>query len=139
MSINEEFLESVGRMKRLAQLQLRGCEFDIDAFKRLESTSRIRIEFQPKAFLGVGPQGGGRPGTGCQIAYIAPGSAAAREGIKVGDVIRSIDGDPVKTFQEVRLKIAQYGPGEKMPMKIERADKILELNVELGKNNALAR
>ena len=140
MSINEEFLESVGRMKRLAQFSLRGCEFDIDAFKRLESTSRIRIEFQPKAFLGVGPQGGGRPGSiGCQIAYIAPNSAAAREGIRVGDVIESINGEPVKTFQEVRLKIAQYGPGEKMPMKIKRADKILELNVELGKNSALDR
>jgi len=140
MSIDDEFLESVGRMKRLGQLTLRGCKFDIDAFKRLESTSRIRIDFQPQAFLGVGPQGAGGPGrVGCQIAYIAPGSAAAREGIQVGDVIRSIDGDPVKTFQEVRLKIAQYGPGEKMPMTIQRADKVLKLNVELGKNSALSR
>ena len=140
MSINEEFLESVSRMKRLAQLELRGCEFDIDAFKRLESTRRIRTTFQPKAFLGVGPQGVGRNGSaGCQIAYIAPNSAAAREGIQVGDVIRSIDGDPVKTFQEVRLKIAQYDPGEKMPMKIQRADKMIQLNVELGKNSAVSR
>ena len=140
MSINEEFLESVGRMKRLTEFDLRGCEFDVDAFKRLESTRRIRISFQPKAFLGVGPQGGGRPDTiGCQIAYIAPGSSAAREGIKVGDVIRAIDGDPVKTFQEVRLKIAQYDPGEKMPMTIQRAEETLELNVELGKNSSSGR
>ena len=137
MSINQEFLESVGRMKQLKQLELRGCEFDVDAFKRLESTRRIRVDFQPKAFLGVGPVGGGRPGAqGCQIAYIAPGSSAAREGIQVGDVIRSIDGDSVKTFHEVRLKIAQYDPGEKMSMKIQRADKMIELDVELGKNSA---
>jgi len=43
----------------------------------------------------------------------------------------------VKTFHEVRLKIAQYDPGEKMSVKIERADKMLELNVELGKNSAV--
>lgn len=138
MSIDKGFLESVGRMKNLSRLELRGCEFDVDAFKRLESKRPIPIDFQPKAFLGVGPAGGGRPGTqGCQIAYIAPGSAAAREGIQVGDVIRAIDGDPVKTFHEVRLKIAQYDPGEKMSVKIERADKMLELNVELGKNSAV--
>lgn len=137
MSVNQEFLESVGRIKRLTQLELRGCEFDVDALKRLESARRIRIDFQPKAFLGVGPRGGGRPDSiGCQIAYIAPGSSAARAGIMVSDVIRSIDGDPVKTFHEVRLKIAQYDPGEKMSMKIQRGDKIIELNVELGKNAA---
>ena len=140
MSVNAEFLESVGRMKRLSQLELRGCEFDVDAFERLESTRKFRIDFQPKAFLGVGPQGGGRPGSiGCQIAYIAPNSAAAREGIRVGDVIQSIDGDPVKTFHEVRLKIAQYDPGEKMSMTIQRDDKTVELDVALGKNSALDR
>ena len=140
MSINAEFLKSVGRMKRLTQFELRGCEFDVDAFKGLESTRRIRIEFQPKAFLGVGPQGGGRPDSiGCQIAYIAPGSSAAREGIRVGDVIRAIDGDPVKTFHEVRLKIAQFDPGEKMTMKIQRAEEMLELEVELGKNPSSVR
>ncbi len=140
MSIDKEFLESVGRMKRLAQLELRGCEFDIAAFRRLESTRRVRIDFQPKAFLGVGPQGGGRSDqVGCQIAYIAPGSAAASAGISVGDVIRAIDGDPVKTFHEVRLRIAQYDPGEKMAMKVQRGDKELEINVELGKNSASDR
>ncbi len=140
MEINEEFLQSVGRMKRLTQFELRGCKFDIDAFRRLESTRRIRIDFQPKAFLGVGPQGGGRPESiGCLIAYVAPGSSAAREGIKVGDVIRSIDGDPVKTFHEVRLRIAQYDPGEKMSMKIQRGEEMLKLEVELGKNPSSIR
>ena len=138
MSISEEFLESVGRMRQLSKLELRGCDFDVDAFKRLESITRLRIDFQPKAFLGVGPAGGvGANNVGCQIAYIAPRSAAAREGIQVGDVIREIDGDPVKTFHEVRLKIAQYDPGEKMPMKIQRADEILQLHIKLGKNSAV--
>jgi hypothetical protein len=140
MLIDDKFFESVGRMKRLTLLQLNGCKFDGEAFKQLESTGRVRIEFQPRAFLGVGPVAAGRPGSmGCQIAYIAPNSAAAGNGIQVGDVIRAIDGDEVRTFKEVRLKIAQYDPGEKMSMEIQRAGKTLELNIELGKNNPVDR
>ena len=88
----------------------------------------------------MGPQGGGGEDTdGCRIAYIAPNSAAAREGIQVGDVIRKINGEPVKTFHEVRLRIAQYDPGEKMGMTIQRGGKEIELKVELGKNATIDR
>ncbi len=137
MAVSKDFLTALGQMKRLAQLELRGCKFDIEAFQRLESTRRIRISFQPRAFLGVGPKNEvGRPDQlGCQIAFISPGSSAAREGIRVGDVIRAIDGDPVTTFHEVRLRIAQYDPGESMNIKLQRGKEMLELDVELGKNS----
>jgi len=146
VKVDADSIAALARLKRVRAIEMKNAEVSAAALAELEELpqisslklSRIRIEFQPKAFLGVGPQGGGRADRiGCQIAYIAPNSSAAREGIRVGDVIRSIDGDPVKTFQEVRLKIAQYDPGEKMPMTIQRADEMLELDVELGKNSSV--
>ena len=134
MTADADFLKSIGRMKSLTLLDMRGCKFDIPAFKEITS-SRRRTQFAPKAFLGVGPMTNVPQGrASCQIAFVSPNSAASEGGIQVGDTLLAIDGHPVETFEEVRMEIAQFDPGDPMKIKLRRNNRVVEIEVELGTN-----
>ena len=134
MTAGANLLESIGRMKSLTLLDMRGCKFDIPAFKEIAS-SRRRTQFAPKAFLGVGPMTNVPQGrASCQIAFVSPNSAASEGGIQVGDTLLAIDGHPVETFEEVRMEIAQFDPGDPMKIKLSRNNRVTEIEVELGTN-----
>ena len=135
MNVDQSLIDSASRMKRLRQFDLMACKFDVEAYERLLSNNQIRATFHPKAFLGVGPRGTGRDDLiGCQIALVSPNSSAEAAGIEVNDIIKSINGVPVNTFQEVRFKIAQHDPGEKMKIQVLRGNKTVNLEAKLGEN-----
>lgn len=48
------------------------------------------------------------------INEVMPDSAAAKAGIKVGDIIVSVNGRSIKSFQELRAKVATMGAGSKV-------------------------
>ncbi|MCG9728543.1 DegQ family serine endoprotease [Shewanella sp. Isolate13] len=48
------------------------------------------------------------------INEVMPDSAAAKAGIKVGDIIVSVNGRSIKSFQELRAKVATMGAGTKV-------------------------
>jgi hypothetical protein len=61
--------------------------------------------------LGVG--GDGRtPGDGVRLAHVIPGSAAERAGLRDGDVLVRVGGEPVNTFEELRNAIRARQPGD---------------------------
>ena len=134
MTVGANLLQSIGRMKSLTLLDMRSCKFDIPSYKKLAS-SRRRTQFAPRAFLGVGPLQNVAPDrAGCQIAFVSPNSAASEGGIQVGDILLSIDGNPVETFEEVRMQISQFNPGDAMKIGLSRNNKMTEIEVELGAN-----
>ena len=71
-------------------------------------------------------------GRGVLIAEVTKGSAAARAGLRAGDVITAIAGYPVSSAQEFHNYEGQFPVGEKLNLDIVRnqSEKLLKVEVE---------
>jgi serine protease Do len=70
-------------------------------------------------------------GAGLYVAGTIPNSGAGKAGIKKGDFIISINGEPVSTQPELQEKIARYQPGDHVTVVYSRGGKENTANVEL--------
>jgi putative serine protease PepD len=68
---------------------------------------------------------------GATVESITPGLPAADSDLKVGDVIRKVDGTPVTSSIDLVVAIRTHVPGEKVTLTIERKGKTLEVKVGL--------
>jgi regulator of sigma E protease len=73
----------------------------------------------------------GRPVTLPVVGEVMPDSAAAHAGLMVDDRIESIDGQPIKTFEDIQAVIVTH-PGVTLPMTVQRAGKTESLSVLTG-------
>lgn len=71
---------------------------------------------------------------GVVVANVIESSGASKAGVKEGDVIKSIDNQPIRTGTQLQERIAGKRPGEKVALLIERNGKTLSKSVTL-KNN----
>ncbi|RYD58224.1 MAG: PDZ domain-containing protein [Sphingobacteriales bacterium] len=76
-------------------------------------TGRVR-----KALLGVLAKRDSRDGA--TVERVAPGSAAEKIGLKEGDIIKAVDGKPIKSAEELIDAIAERNAGEKITIGYER-------------------
>jgi putative serine protease PepD len=60
----------------------------------------------------------GETGNGVYIGTVYPGGPAARAGLKVGDVIQSVDGKATATSDELGSVLATYKPGQTVSLKV---------------------
>ncbi len=80
--------------------------------------------YQP--FIGVrGARSDDRP----LIAALEPGGPAHRAGIQVGDVVLSVDGVGITTFEELRLSVEARMPGDVMVVVVQREERRLRLPI----------
>jgi serine protease Do len=63
---------------------------------------------------------------------VAPDSAAAQAGIKVGDVILKFDGTPVVDAGQLSARVGVAAPGDKASLEVWRDGKTLSLNATVG-------
>lgn len=70
---------------------------------------------------------------GAFVSEVMPKTAAAKAGLKAGDVIMSINGKTIHSFSELRAKVATLGVGRKITMGVIRDGKHKTLDVTLGK------
>ena len=119
----DNLLKVCSALRQLGYVTLEQCEFDL-AWVRDLKTRRpaLNIQAQPIAFLGIGQAGE----DSCLIARVINGSGAERAGVKVGDLMLSIDGQEVKRFEEVRLLIAQKRVDQKVKIVLARDGEPLE-------------
>ncbi len=68
---------------------------------------------------------------GAFVSEVLPGSAAAKAGIKAGDIIVSIEGKPITSFAELRVKIGTTAPGKAVKIGLLRNGKPLDVTVTL--------
>jgi len=54
----------------------------------------------------------------CRVRSLSPAGGAEKAGIKKGDVLLAIDGQPVKTLADVRLAIWNKNPGERVQVRV---------------------
>ena len=69
---------------------------------------------------------------GALVANIADGSAAAAAGLKSGDVITEVNGQPVVRSGELSSLIGMAAPGEKVKLKVWRDHAAREIDAKLG-------
>lgn len=68
---------------------------------------------------------------GATVEEITPGMPAADADLKVGDVIRKVDGKPVTGSIDLVVAIRTHVPGEKVTLTVERKGKTFEVQVGL--------
>ena len=67
------------------------------------------------------------------MAAVDPKSPAAGAGLKSGDVILRIDGEPIVQAGSLSARIAQSMPGDKIQLSVWRGQKQLDLAATLGR------
>jgi serine protease DegQ len=70
---------------------------------------------------------------GVLLSGVLEGGPAAKGGVKPGDVLITVNGNPTKDVRQLLNQIAQIAPGNDAKLKILRKDKELELTVQAGK------
>ncbi len=70
--------------------------------------------------------------SGAVVVTVAPGTPAETAGLERGDIITAIDGDTVRSMQELAGRITRYAPGDEVTLAVQRGGDQLELTVELG-------
>jgi len=72
---------------------------------------------------------------GAFVNEVLPGSAAAKAGIKAGDIITSIDDKPVRNFAELRVKIGTAAPGQEVKIGLLHEGKATTVSVKLDNSS----
>ena len=102
--------------------------------ERLERELTLVEKLQPYAFpfLGILPLRDAAEKDGVAIRYVYPDSAAAKAGLRPGDLIQAIAGDEVSDRAELLEKVAAVERGAKIELKIRRDGQELSPTLEPG-------
>ncbi|MEM6161706.1 serine endoprotease DegQ [Erwinia sp. P6884] len=107
MNLAHQLIE-FGEVKR-GQLGIKGTEMTADMAKAFS------VDIQRGAF----------------VNEVLPGSAAAKAGIKPGDIITRLDDKTVESFAALRVKIGTTPPGTQLKVELVRDGKPVNLTVAL--------
>lgn len=69
---------------------------------------------------------------GALVAQVVPGDPADKAGVKISDVIRTVDGQPIDDASALLSRIAGRRPGEKVRLGVWRGGHMVALSVVLG-------
>lgn len=94
----------------------------------------VGVETRPlihgnQAVLGVVPQ---PAQNGVLVSQVAIGSSADVAGVRVGDIVESIDGRPVDTVNSLTNRIRNYHPGDQVVLSLKRNGKQVAVDAVLG-------
>lgn len=118
------------RVRALRQVELFGTGARNDAVEEFRRRfPEAKIDVRQGGKLGVA----GNPGIGpCRISHVEPGSAADQAGLQENDVVLAIDGQAVRSFQELTDSIGRKGAGDAVELRLERNAQPLVRTVRLG-------
>ncbi|MFQ5656531.1 MAG: DegQ family serine endoprotease [Candidatus Methylomirabilales bacterium] len=77
-------------------------------------------------------QFGVKPKSGILIADVVEGGPASQAGMRTGDIVEAFGGRPITDVRQLQRRVAATAPGKKVPVKIKRQDKDLNLTVTIG-------
>jgi serine protease Do len=106
-----------------------GFAIPVDQAKRVIEQLRDGGEVV-RGWLGAGNQQGAK-GPGAAIGSVYDGTPAARAGLRPGDVIEALDGEPVATFEDLRARVGDRRPGEVVELLVRRDGATIELDATL--------
>jgi serine protease Do len=117
--------------------RVQGISFAIPADELRLVARRLRDgEKAERGYLGITVEDA-EP-AGARITSVSPASPAETAGLKVGDVIESIDGAPVNGFEDLATRIERLRPGTSVKLSVKRGDEQIALDVALGERKPTA-
>lgn len=75
---------------------------------------------------------------GAFVSEVMPKSAAAKAGIKAGDILVSLDGKPISSFAELRAKVGTTAPGTTVKVGLLREGKPMDVAVTLDNSESVS-
>jgi membrane-associated protease RseP (regulator of RpoE activity) len=75
---------------------------------------------------------------GVRVNSVRPDAPAATGGLQGGDLIKSIDGKPIKNLDDLDAVLNHAGPGQKVQFGVQRDNRQQQVTVTLGKRPAAA-
>lgn len=71
-------------------------------------------------------------GEGAMVSRVEPGSPAEKAGIKVGDILTSVDGQAVKSSWDVMAKVRGLEDGQQVPLEVWRGGRAQNLTATIA-------
>ncbi len=93
-----------------------------------------RIGGGDRPFLGTVPDFE-RQEEGYGISGVVPGSPAEKAGLKAGDVIVQLNGQPIKSLADIEAALRKHKPGDKVRLVARRDGQEVQLEVTLAPRN----
>jgi putative serine protease PepD len=84
------------------------------------------------AFLGIGLEDSSRSGGGAAVTEVRSNTPAQKAGLRVGDVIRAVDGKAIRSADELRSAINGHGPGDRVSITYVRGGQRHTVQVTLA-------
>jgi serine protease Do len=72
---------------------------------------------------------------GALVSNVERGGAADKAGLKSGDVIRKVNGQPIVSGGDLSAMVSVAKPGDKLALEVWRDGKVVQLNATLGNAN----
>jgi serine protease DegQ len=69
---------------------------------------------------------------GALVVEVTKGTMAAKVGLKVGDVVVALDGQPVRSMDDLILLVRRTAVGQKVTLGLYRGDKRIEVSITVG-------
>jgi S1-C subfamily serine protease len=83
-------------------------------------------------FLGVSGTNPTTGPAGALVTEVVPGSPAADAGLREGDLVTAVDGEPIRQMSDLAARIRARQPGERVSVEVQREDQLLRLEVVLA-------
>lgn len=80
--------------------------------------------------------GGDRPERGVLIAGVVSGGPAERAGLRRGDLVLEIDGEPVRSARELLRRVAGMTPGQETRLTLLRDGREQSVTVQVAERPA---
>jgi putative serine protease PepD len=110
-----------------------GVGFAIPIDTAANSAARIvRGERIRSGYLGVGVSSPALGKAGALIGQVESGSPAEKAGIRVGDLVTEIDGEAIKSGDDLAARARQGSPGQQVRVKLERDGRQQTITVTLA-------
>lgn len=71
-----------------------------------------------------------------RISDVIPGSPAAAAGLRRGDVLKSMDGVPIRGFGDLRRQSSSHAPGQYVELRIRRGNQRYRIRMPVGSDFA---
>ena len=97
----------------------------------------VDVQGTGKGYLGLTVTA--NPPQGLRVSSVEASGPAAKAGLQAGDFLRSLDGQLVRTPEQLRAAVEAMAPGTQVTITYERGDRQLQATIKLGEAPANAQ
>ena len=108
-----------------------GDPTDFGIVARDRDVLRVEDASEDRPFIGIA-YSVERDGSGVRITRVVPSSSAAGAGLRVGDVLGSLDGRPLRSRRTLAGELNERAIGDQVRFEVDRDGDAREIEMELG-------